>query len=290
MVASDTLVGLIGAGILLVALGGVFLFESQQVSASRDLEASSYNVQATRGDVDVRQGGTMVPNVGCVPPGSCPLRVWANVTLTNMPLIPSNASLHYVAWLTTGSNHLVMGQLAHADGEYRLDSGAKNRQAAYNRFLVTLETSAQPSTPSSITLYTKDVDTSSTGRKDVKGSHTAQVASGQGNVRLAEIDSSLRVTVELRGAENRTGLSYRVWLHDPLAAQGYRFAGNLTTDGDAVNGTAVFTVSGVRLGTWEHAFVTLEPSSAVPSREPASAPGGVIAFAATFREPVLNPV
>jgi len=71
MVASDTVVGLVGAGILLVALVGVFVYESQQGGGgSGDLQGGVYEV-TSNGSAQNRAGtGTQTgpPANTCVPP------------------------------------------------------------------------------------------------------------------------------------------------------------------------------------------------------------------------------
>ena len=284
MVASDTVVGLVGAGILLVALVGVFIVESRTTSTNTDLEANSYETKVS-GDVwSNRQTGTVNPaNGACVAPLCAPARTSANLTLDDAPTLGSRA--FYVAFLTKagGSDPYLLGKLDASGASYKINlaPNAQDRQA-WESVLITLENSATPTTPSDRAVVAVKYgpitgDGEANDKKPVAGNGTFSLASGTAKSSLRVSGGSLTGDVSLAGATNHSGFGYRLWFRSNTT-QGinYTFAGNLS--GDATKTSLSVNVQGT-FDDFDQMLVTLEAVDE-PTTGPAIRPGGPTVFRA----------
>lgn len=281
MVASDTLVGLVGAGILLVALVGVFVFESKQTTADEELAASVYPVEANPGTLQYAAAtGVTLPTGQCATPPCQPQRVKLTMTILGAPPLPTGSGLKYHAFLTNGAQTLAFGSFTHQDANYRIDTPQRDipTGVSYNRLIVTMESASQPARPSGPELYTQDVqqpaadqsrDVNVGGSTDVKWPGEAT-----GRAQLAETDQGLQVDLTLSGARNWTGFVYRAWLHiDDLDTLGYTFLGTFE------NGTVSVTITGAQIDDYDHLIVTLEAAN-TPENEGGTEAGGPAVFVA----------
>jgi hypothetical protein len=294
MVASDTLVGLVGAGILLVALVGVFVFESKETATEKSLAAIGPDVEATTAklDYDPSSGVTNPITNQCI--GTCtPQRVKLTLTLESAPTLPGS-TLKYAAFLTGGTQPLFLGVLAKDQNAYKIAMmQGKDAQPGSNRLVVSLEKTANPTMPSEIVVFDKSFSQpAATADQDVNipGKYPAQLAPGAGESKLRETDQGLQVDVTLTGAKNYSsaGYAYRVWLHDSGAnTLGYTFVGNLTASGN--QSTLSVVVAGAQLDSFEHVFITIEPTDASTPRAATEA-GGPTLYTATLSEPGLTPL
>jgi len=292
MVASDTLVGLVGAGILLVALAGVFVFESKQTSTTKDVVAVTYNEETKQSTLTyTAPSGVVNPLTGgCAVQGQCqPAKVKVAVSLENAPELPGPSGLYYVASLKEGAKALVLGSLTFNNGKYTLNSDDKTVDSSYTSFLVSLERTKTPATPSALVVFTKAVTVGTTAGSNADLNQKAALDWGQGSAeaRLAETDQGLQVDLTFKGAKNYTsaGYVYRAWLHDAQQSIGYVFLGNLTNS----ESSTLSVVASGSIDTYEHLFVTLEPKDS-PTPMRAATAGGPVLFSAKVAPEEVSPL
>lgn len=251
MVASDTVVGLVGAAILVVALVGVFVIESKDTSTATDLSPSHFDITGAGAAHAAGQSGQANPVTNqCMAPLCAPPRTWVNLTLTNVPSI--DAPLTYAMFLVDGSTTKFAGE--NARGTFAYSSTGTNEQN-FKEIRVTLETTKAPSTPSNITVYSKSVSLTGGSSTDIGGSSTFALADTDGKATFTASGTTL--TVSATGITNRTGFAYRAWAHqDDASGSSYTFIGNMTQGSDGA-----WTTSGSAPGGEYMALVTLEPTN-----------------------------
>lgn len=281
MVASDTLVGLIGAGVLLVALAGVFVFESRDTSVTKTLALAGHEATPSGSiKITLGTGQQLPPPVGCVPANTCSNGADLDLTLKGLTAVRGDKA-NYVAMLTgAGKDALVFGPLAASGGDYKA-SGHKDNVQGYDKLVVSYETDAAPKQPSHLVVYEKPVNTGTAGEQKLDNKFTFSLTGGSGTAKFNDAENGLQVDVTLRGLENHSGYQYRVWVHDEQGGTaGYRFVGNMTLAGQ--DATLSRGVDG-STAKYEHVFVTLEPAIE-PTPTVAGAVGGPIVFVAPVHE------
>lgn len=277
MVASDTIVGLVGAGILVVALVGVFVYESG--AAGTEFEAHAFDPAVTsKGTATLTpaMGTPIQPPVGaavCNETANCRLpRTVVNFEATGLPLL---SGLNYVAFLTQASHEkpIVLGALSYSQGRYSItyDQGQDQQQSSIKNFVVSLEKTQNPSAPTLI-VYERG-DLAANQANDLSQGRKVGLSTGTHSVRLDDSPGNVQAEMTFDGLANRTGLEYRAWLkrgdmtYDHLA----NYTGSTLT-GPILSGALVGGASG-SVEDFDEFLLTLEnPVSRVDK------PGGFPVF------------
>lgn len=291
MVTSDTVVGLVGAGVLLVALVGVFVYESQAGKAETgDLQNAMYNAVASGRVVLVApQGMTNAQTGQCVPPTGqtmcTPARTEVNLEVTGLPTV---TNVYYVAFLenpgaTTG-RYFTVGKLDASGNKYAISKTTTDNNAQRTRLIVSLESTQTPSEPR-LAFITKDGLTSGAGGNTVDETRSVTFMGAAANHTLEFRPGSggTNVTATLNDVPLRTGLEYRGWLvTENETGLFYTFVGNFTYDrgllggNTTTNGTITGDVPGLK-NDYNRFVVTLESSSAAFNSARPGGPGVAVA-------------
>lgn len=261
MVASDTVVGFVGAAILLVALIGVFVYESKAPAEdSLNLERKTMEL-AGDGSASLRGQEPAQPPIPCNPavPQTCRAPATAIfLNLTGLPMVGQD--LHFVAFLKKSDGALRLNELTQTAGKHSLSYTDSQDRTAYQQgqLVVTLELASNPDTPSNIPVYSKSL----AGARTDLGVPAAPftLATGNHTVKLQEGDSGLRVTIEFAGLANYSGYDYRVWAFKGQNATEFTFEGNVTEGAGSFDATTSFVLGGSR-SDWT-ILVTLENEKA----------------------------
>lgn len=296
MVSSDTVVGLVGAGVLLVALVGVFVYESQAGKAETgDLQNALYNAVATGRVVEVAPQGTTDPQTGqCVPSPPqtmcTPARTEVNLEVTGLPTI---TNVYYVVFLenpgaTTGRYYTV-GKMDASGNKYAISKTTADNNAQRSRLIVSLETTQAPTEPR-LAFITKDGLTQGTAGNSVQETRSVNFMGAAANhtLEFRTASGGTNLTASLNDVPLRSGMEYRGWLvTENETGLFYTFVGNFTYDRGLLGGntTTDGTISGVVPGLkndYNRFMVTLESTSAAFN---ATRPGGPGVAVADYNPP-----
>lgn len=265
MVASDTIVGLVGAGILIVALVGVFVYESG--AGGKDFTATLANPAFTeQGTVKLQKAaGTSVPNPinnqpVCLEQAGC--RLDETTVRCNFDGLPRVDTLFYVGYLFKSGDGTAkrLNELKANGTKYSLEYTMAEDSTAFNTLVVSLETSAQAAKPTpTAVLYSKPVRE---GPNDCGGGTPTNLGAGTHKLTLDDASGNTAATVTFDGLTNQTGLEYRAWLQ--RADGTYKHLANYTGfTGATLNGSVSGGASG-KIGDFNLFVVTLEkPGAAV---------------------------
>lgn len=282
MVASDTVVGLVGAGILLVALVGVFVIESEDLSSDYAFEASFSLVSVTG---NVASSGPQ--NLGGQDPISqCPDQLEEqdlcgpavteiDVTLSNAPVL--GPDLFYVAFLTGGSGSpYAIGAMTRSDDTYRITASDNQDRSQYTTLVITLETMGTASSPMGPRIYENQYGPpSGTDAAPVTGQNNVTMAAGNVTAELSAAANGVQVDVLIEDATNYTGFQYRAWLIDDDGERGTVYVGNFTNtheDDAAFSGEIAIGIRDVSRDDFERLIVTLESPASSEGED--AMPGG----------------
>jgi hypothetical protein len=274
MVASDTVVGLVGAGILLVALVGVFVYESQQGQGSdAELKNANYVVSSTGTTYQNVQGtGQQVPQANqCVNnPPTQPCTVQGAQVEVKLTGLPSPGNLHYVVFIDGSPDTRAVGEATASGQTYAIGSKKVNGNFGANpKLSVCLESSG------SATSCTWKIASYAVSGSTVAPTADAMFISGSGNhtVSFTASGSNTNVNARLDNLQNKTGYTYRGWMvKDTDSGRNYTFVGNFTPDagstGNEMDGSITGSFAGKRLD-FNRFIVTIEPQSASIGIKPA---------------------
>lgn len=212
MVASDTVVGLVGAGILLVALVGVFVYESRQGGIDdAELENAVYSVDRT-GTVTTSAGTSAPGGTGC-PAGSptqlcTPPSTSVQLEFTNLP---NPGGLKYVVFLTGGGSPYNAGALGPSGEKWTLSKTDQSDNSNKNTVVVSLEKSATATSPG-FTIF-------SFPTSGVKGTSTVNILGETGNhtISLSPSGNQLKVSAMIDDVPDKSGYEYHGWLKTETA-------------------------------------------------------------------------
>lgn len=270
MVASDTVVGLVGAGILLVALVGVFVYESQAQDEGSSLQNAKYSTKVDSAVAHQAGTGTQLPAGQCAPtpPATeCQVaRSTVDVTFTGLPM-PGN--LHYVVFLEGGGQSVAVGEATASGMSFKTGSKTVNGDhSTKDSIVLSLEPSASASAPTwkILTVGTRG------------GDAEARFIAGSGNHTLSfsAVGPNTAVEARLDDVENKTGYTYRGWMvKETDSGTNYTFVGNFSRDasagGPGMDGTISGTVPGARMD-FNRFIVTIEQESSGIGLRPAGPP------------------
>jgi hypothetical protein len=257
MVASDTLVGIVGAVILTVALIGVFVFEASSGSDAQEVPARGYAASSS-GSLEYTAPTTGPPD--CQPPVIECTAEETTVTMSvqNLPEL-RGGDLHYGAFLRKPSQNLFMDTLTKSGANYQLEWSDDADHQDAEAVVVTLETTA---TPGGLGIVLFNASVASGGSISFSGNVTlAQVAS-QALV-VSEGGDAATVTGALTELRDLDGYEYRIWLHDDGASGSvWRLVQNISMPDEAPGGTFTASVdgsvSGPTDGGYDNIWVSLE--------------------------------
>lgn len=299
MVASDTVVGLVGAGILLVALVGVFVIESRDTSTDQTLKAAVFSVEAAAESQIHAVSATGVRNpvtnecttapLPGLPAVSCSVAFTKLVLkLNGLPAVGGGAT--YWAFLTNSTSptsRLAFGALQGAGGAYSIEKNessgpARDTCGGYDTLVVTLESVANASEPRGPNVLTKKYGPPSSCATappvGLGGTYQFQPTGGSCGASFNEVGGSLQVEVKVEGVTNHTGFHYAAWLwKNATGGASYEFLGNLTGTGATFNATTTGGVAGAQSEDFDAILVTLEPDGAATTGAGVQ-PSGPVAF------------
>lgn len=256
MVASDTVVGLVGAGVLLVALVGVFIYESQAVEGG-SAEFKNVTAQATgEGTVTVTRGGTPGP-VGntCIPtPTPCTLATTFEFKVRGLP---TTSSPVYVGYLKNGTawESLGRGQCTPTECAFT-KRNAPGDKSGLGPFVVGLERGEGVPAP------TYPLAEFKVENRALSGTATIDFLgkTGEHSLVFNSLGSDSEVSTVLRTVPNK-GLSYHGWiLKQDGAKVNYTHLGAFAADnpnGTSYNASLTKTIAGGK-GDYLGIIVTLE--------------------------------
>ncbi len=280
MVASDTVVGLVGAGILLVALVGVFVYESRQGGLETPELMDAEYASARTGSVSSTAGtGTPAPVTGACQAPACTLPS-TNVQLefTNLP---DPGGLKYVVFLTGGSSAYNAGPLGKSGEKWTLGKTDQTNNADKNTVVVSLEKSASATSPG-FALF-------SFPTSGVAGTSTFKFLGETGNhtISLTPSGNMLNVSAMIDDVPDKSGYEYHGWLKTETAngvnfTHVGKFGHPAGADEHAMGKEDLVLAMNVN-GTsadYTEFWVTIEATGAMPG----DAPGGPAVITAAYNK------
>ena len=263
MVASDTVVGLVGAGILLVALVGVFVYESGQGGGGpTDLKPGTYEFTASGKASNRAASGTRVPMSQTCAPGQTCVDPQTSVDLT-LKGLPDPRGARYVLY----ADGVLMGALEKKGADNYTTNGVKelpNQQKT--SITVYLEPSGTQATPSGPKVFEKTGIT--TTESTITGNGTFTIFSSGATLAVSYANGN-NITVTLNGATTYNNFVYRAWMVKEDAA-GKTFThienGTMETGAIKIQGTVPQSV-----GSYTYLLVTLDPRTMFDASAPKGA-------------------
>lgn len=270
MVASDTLVGLVGAGVLLVALVGVFVYESQAVEGgTADLKNAVDTATATgKVNYDPATGQRPNPTLPCVPPpgeAACKeAQTGFDFTVAGLP--PARGLL-YMGYVLDGANHIVVGKGQCTPTECKFTKPKSTLdKGGVTKLIISLERSEAPSPTYVLAEFP-------ISNREASGTATINFLGTTGDHRLSfnSLGSDSEVSAVLKNVPNK-GYIYHGWMMKQVGAQvNYTYVGVFGADNgnaSSYNATLRANIPGGK-ADYLGFFVTFEQGDAAKK-----APGG----------------
>lgn len=204
MVASDTLVGIVGAVILTIALIGVFVYEANAPGGGDAMSSSTYSVTAD-GSQSYEEGDPGAPPVVDPTPGVYTLEC----TVRDVPEL-QGSELHYAAFLRKPSDTVFAGTLSKSGANYECDYTSSEDHTDAERLIITLETSQNPSSPGVI-LFNATI--ANNGDISFSGNVSLALSDTQ-SISVSQSGDSISVSGTLSNLPVRSGFMYKVWAVD----------------------------------------------------------------------------
>ena len=271
MVASDTMVGIIGAVVLTAALIGVFAYEAtSETGTTATLKPITHSVtgSGTLSYTEAEEAPNCVPAppvVECAPEST-------TVTFTAKGLPNIGSAMHYAGFLSGASGSPVfLGVLKASGSDYSLPSTTKDGDHRTGAFVVSLETSATPTSPS-LTLF----ETNITGNSFSGEAQVSLAPNKDQELHINDRIGAADVSGELVNLPRYEGYVYRVWLHDNTTDGKFALLANVTMpeSGALFNATLDARVTESTEGRWDHMMIYLESGDAM------AAPAGFLMYKA----------
>lgn len=262
----DTVVGILGAIVIVTASIGLFIVEGRSGPATHGLATSEVVVEATGSYEETRATGTVGPGGTCIPDApqtACtPARSKATMRFGGLPQVPG---AHYVAFLDREDGAPVrLGALA-VEGDTRFLSWEEATDGrSFTTLIVTLHTGPEPAGPNGLVVYQDrfgPVEPGSEAR--FADTYIAMLGSGEGQVtvdQIGAVEVSATADATLSGARLPDGWTFRAWfLEERAGTAGATDLGPFETIGD---GTHVLDsrVERVDLSDQRRFVVTLVPA------------------------------
>lgn len=289
MVASDTVVGLVGAGILLVALVGVFVYESRQGGLETP-ELTDAEYSSVRKGSFTSSEGTSPPGPGGMAPcpAGSPTQVCSppstafSIELTNLP---DPGSLKYVVFLTGGDGPYNAGPLGKSGEKWTLGKTDQVDNTDKTTVVISLEKSATATSPG-FPIMTFPTAATMTGTSVVKilgetGNHT---------ISLTPSGNMLNVSAMIDDVPDKSGYEYHGWLKTETA-NGVNFThvgkfGHPAGEDEHAMGKEDLVLAMNVNGTsadYNEFWVTIEPTGTVVDMNTAK-PGGPAVITAAYNK------
>lgn len=273
MVASDTVVGLVGAGILLVALVGVFIIESKEPASTgmKELADSGVALTATGSFVsDPKETPVnparpdVCPPDNAVPPSTfcSPANTNITLTVTGLPALPEGGA--YAAFFVNGADQKSLGVPHQMNGYMWAFSEEKEYIGASEIYVSFANAGAPPLRVLSGPITEGPISLTATLDLPISGKNATFT--------LTEVDGSLQGSVSVSEYHNYTGWHYVAWATEKGNASHYEHLGDLTSTGaaayddyaDTLNATVEFGLSGHKIADLMDMLITLEPGEPHP--------------------------
>lgn len=228
MVASDTVVGLVGAGILLVALVGVFVYESQAVEGgSADLKNVAPSATAS-GKVlyDAATGTRPQPGV-CVPPtGETTCKDAQTGFDFTVKGLPPARGLLYVGYVQDGANFILVGKGQCMPSECKFTKPkATLDKGAVTKLIISLERAEVPAPTYVLAEFP-------IANREASGTVTVNFLGTTGEHRLSfnSLGKDSEVSAVLKGVPNKSYV-YHGWMAKQVGANtNYTYLGAFRAD------------------------------------------------------------
>jgi hypothetical protein len=211
MVASDTVVGLVGAGILLVALVGVFVYESQQGGIETpELADAHYETTRSGTITTTAQTGQAAPVTGaCQPPACTPASTSVNLEITGLPDV---GGLKYVVFLTGSGSPYNAGALGKSGEKWTISNSASGvDNSGKNTVVVSLEKTTSATSPG------WPIMTFATSAASGSGMAMFIESSGNHTLSLTPSGNQLNVSAMIDDVPDKSGYEYHGWLKTETA-------------------------------------------------------------------------
>lgn len=204
MVASDTLVGIVGAVILTIALIGVFVYEANAPGGGDAMTSSSYSVAADGStDYQAASQGTALPG------DETPEQYTFQCTISNLPEL-AGGELYYGVFLRKSSGNVFLDTLTKSGADYTINYDEEADHSDATAAIITLETSQNPSSPGVI-LFNATI--ANNGDISFSGNVSLALSDTQ-SLSVSQSGDSIAVSGTLSNLPVRSGFMYRVWAVD----------------------------------------------------------------------------
>lgn len=250
MVASDTLVGIVGAVILTIALIGVFVYEANAPGGGEEFDSSQHAVEAD-GSQSYQEGDPGTPPVIDPTPGVYTLEC----SVEGLPEL--GGELYYGAFLKKPSETVSAGTLSKSGRTYNCDYTSTEDHTDATQLLITLETSQNPNRPG-VPLFNATFENND--QLTFSGNITLALSEQQ-SLAVSQGGGTITVSGTLSNLPVRDGFMYRIWAHDDAEGGAvWRVVANISmpesgsTFSTEVDGTA----SGAVEGGFDRLVISLE--------------------------------
>lgn len=281
MVSINAVIGVVGATVILLSLGGLVEIHSRAGPLQAPLAPVEFVVTYTGTYAAAPARGTIGPGNICVPAAgetACtPPRLRVDLAVSGLPRLPSGANYHV---FLVGAQLLALGVLEPAQTEHRIHYDEARDGRDFRTLSITAE--AEPSTsPGPLQVLAIDVaGKGQTAPAPIAGSSTTTFGRGVGTVRAAEIGAFAKSSTavgDLSGLPELPGWTYQAWFVTTQDA--YIYLGPWEVDGkDPSRASLDGRVERIRLEDQGRFITTLEPRDAVMT----DAPLGAVAFHVEF--------
>lgn len=204
MVASDTLVGIVGAVILTIALIGVFVYEANAPGGGDALTSSSYGVTAT-GSSEYQPAD----EGGVLPGDETPERYTFDARISNLPEL-IGGELYYGVFLQKSSGNVFLDTMTRSGSDYTISYEEEADHSDARAAIITLETSQNPRSPGVI-LFNATI--ANNGDVTFSGNVSLALSDTQ-SISVSQSDGTIAVSGTLSNLPVRSGFMYRVWAVD----------------------------------------------------------------------------
>ncbi len=205
MVASDTLVGIVGAVILTVALVGVFVYEANAPGGDTGFSSSGFSVTADGSTSYTPADDGDLP----IPDDDTPEQYTFQCTISNLPEL-AGGELYYGVFLRKSSGNVFLDTLTKSGSDYSINYDEEADHSDATAAIITLETSQNPSSPGVI-LFNATIG--SNGDVSFSGNVSLALSAGQ-SLSVSQSGDSISVSGTLSNLPVHDGFMYRVWAQD----------------------------------------------------------------------------
>lgn len=254
MVASDTLVGIVGAVILTIALVGVFVYEANAPGGENAFSSSSFSVMAdgSTSYTPADDGGTPAP----ITNDDTPEQYTFECTISNLPEL-AGGELYYAVFLQKSSGNVFLDTMTKSGSDYTINYDEEADHSDADAAIVTLETTQNPSSPG-IILFNATIG--SNGDVSFNGSVSLALSEAQ-RLSVSQSGDAISVSGTLSNLPVHDGFMYRVWaLDDASGGATWRVVANISMpdSGATFSPTVEGSASAQTEDGFDRVFISLE--------------------------------